>query len=184
MNNCNCSDIASEVKWLDARNLARTTYLARLIEKRSTTELHGIRLANTFNELKSLSVQSFAASTTPKLIFTKSALIELALSPEHLNATSLRGIDNHALERFISEAEFADYLENGKRYRFLHTMYYGDLMKTCGMTYDDIFDLLAMFGYSDLMAQGAAEKKACSRNLPEKGCQDWAGYSCPFSGGC
>ena len=182
MNDCDCADIGSKVKWLDARNLARTTYLARLIEQRNTKELNGVRLANTLNELKSLSVEAFAAPATSGLIFTKDGLIELAMSPEKLNATRLCEIDNKVFERFIAEAEFADYLENGKRYRFLQTMYYGDLMNICGMTFDDVFDLLAMFGYSDRMAQGAVEKKAYSCGLPKTGCQDWAGYTCPFIG--
>jgi len=181
MRNCNCNGESSDVKWLDARNMARTTYLARLIENRSTAEYQGIKLANTLSELKSLSVETFAARSTSKIIFTKDSLIDLVLSQQDFAATPLRAINSQTLERFVAEAEFADYLENGTRYRFLQTMYYGDLMNVGGMTYDDIFDLLAMFGYSDRMAQGAAERKGCSSGLPKRGCQDWAGYSC--SGG-
>lgn len=175
------SNCAAEIRWLDERNSARTAYLARLINGNFAAAIDGSKLAETLTKLHADALASpEKAIGGVAMIQNSDQLHSFLFDNEFDRGHILQTQSQEIKEEFFAKCVFADELSGEGRRRFILTFYFGSLRKKVGMSYEEIFDVAAIFGISEKLFLTTSNRFGQICDDESRGCQPRAYYSCSY----
>lgn len=170
---CGCGSGGEDrIAWLDSRAAIRAAWVVAAV--RGTLPPQD-GLANNIHELRELSRHGKRAAGS---VHTMDELRTWGGQKDNLAKHPLGRLSAEALEDFVSNVQFVDYVKDGQRYQHIGGFYYGDLLKH-GIGYRGLFEVFAMFRMSAEYAMDSAGRRAAGK-VGSHQCMDWVAWSCPF----